>query len=101
LDVLLHGTTVFEVADLLRDQRVPFLFATAYDRRGIPSRFRETRLLEKPLDRKRLLSEIVAMTTQPIPRVESVSHDPMPIGVSQAPPQTFARALARKLMPIG
>src|SRR5690606_2804350 len=74
LDVLLHGTTVFEVADLLRDQGVPFLFTTAYDRRGIPSRFRETRLLEKPLDRKRLLSEIVAMTTQPILRVESVSH---------------------------
>ena len=32
LDVRLHGTTVFEVADLLLDRGVPIIFATASDR---------------------------------------------------------------------
>jgi len=101
LDVRLHGTTVFEVADQLRDQGVPILFATAYDRNAIPSRFQEACLLEKPLDRKRLVSEIVAMTRRCAPPVASVSRIPTPLASRQAPPQTFARALARTLLRTG
>jgi DNA-binding response OmpR family regulator len=98
LDVRLHGSTVFEVADQLRGQGVPILFATAYDRQAIPPRFQETCLLQKPLDRKRLVSEIVAMTKRQAAPTVSVPWMPAPSDVQQSPPQTFARALARTLL---
>ena len=97
LDVRLHGATVFDVADQLRDRGVPILFATAYGREAIPLRFQETCLLEKPLDRKRLVSEIVAMTRRRSPPVAQASPIPTPLAPRQAPPQAFARALARTL----
>ena len=98
LDIRLHGATVFEVADQLRDQGVPILFASAYDRKAIPLRFQETCLLEKPLDRKRLVSEIVAMTRQRTAPVAQAPRSLTPLASLQAPPQTFARALARTLL---
>ena len=95
LDVRLHGTTVFDVADLLRNQGVPILFATAYDRKALPARFRQCGLLEKPLDRKKLVSEIVAMTRRPVVTLSGITHFPPPVTLREAPAQTFARALAR------
>lgn len=95
LDVRLHGTTVFDVADLLKSQGVPILFATAYDRKALPARFREASLLEKPLDRKKLVSEIVAMTRRPMAALASVAPFPAPAAAREAPAQTFARALSR------
>ena len=99
LDVRLHGTTVFEVADLLKDQGVPILFATAYDRKALPVRFRESSLLEKPLDRKKLVSEIVAMTRRPAVRLENVAQLHATLPSREAPAQLFARALARSFRP--
>jgi DNA-binding response OmpR family regulator len=98
LDVTLHGTNVFRVADLLREQGVPILFATAHDRNAIPPRFRDSCLLEKPLDRKRLLSEVVAMTRRPPTRLLSVPPLPSPMLSRLPPAQTFARALVRGLV---
>lgn len=95
LDIRLHGTTVFEVADLLKSQGVPVLFATAFDRKALPPRFREARLLEKPLDRKQLLTEIVAMTRQPAAPQTVMQRTSVPLPSQQAPAQTFARSLAR------
>jgi DNA-binding response OmpR family regulator len=97
LDVRLHGTTVFDVADLLKSQGVPILFATAYNRKALPARFRQASLLEKPLDRKKLVSEIVAMTRRPAVTLASISPFPAPLAPREAPAQTFARALSRKL----
>lgn len=95
LDVRLHGTTVFEVADLLRNQGVPILFATAYDHKALPMRFRQCSHLEKPLDRKKLVSEIVAMTRRPVLALSGTSRAPAATPSRDAPAQTFARALAR------
>lgn len=99
LDVRLHGADVFGVADLLHEQGVPILFATAYDRKALPRRFQDSSLLEKPLDRKKLISEIVAMTRRPAVRMASVAQRHVPPPPQQAPTQAFARALARSLAP--
>lgn len=97
LDVRLHGTTVFEVADMLSSRGVPILFATAYDKKAMPVRFRGVNLLEKPLDRRKLLSEIVAMTKRPV----SVPLAAQPAAVVFDKPlsdaQIFAHALARTM----
>jgi|HubBroStandDraft_2_1064218.scaffolds.fasta_scaffold14836_2 PAS domain S-box-containing protein len=50
LDVNLDGETVYEVADLLIDRHVPFIFVTGYDRDSIDARFRDVPLLRKPVD---------------------------------------------------
>lgn len=97
LDIRLHGTTVFEVADKLREQGVPILFATGGDRSSIPGRFQESRLLTKPFDRKKLLSEIHAITRRPAVRPPILTR-PVHSGTGlEAPAQMFARALARSL----
>ncbi|HEV7346480.1 MAG TPA: hypothetical protein VGN60_12700 [Devosia sp.] len=101
LDVRLHGTTVFEVADMLKEQGIPMVFATAYDREALPPRFRESCLLEKPLDRKKLIAEIVIMTSRPIVRLTKAPRAPAVLPLRRAPAQVFARALARGLRPTG
>lgn len=99
LDVRLHGATVFEVADLLKSQGVPILFATAYDRKSIPDRFSKAPLLEKPLDRERLMSEIHELTRRSVSKLAEVSYL-APVAIApEAPPQVFARALARGFSP--
>lgn len=95
LDVRLHGTMVFEVAEMLQDRGVPILFATASDRGSLPSRFQDTPLLEKPLDRKKLLTQIVALTRRPPPSMTKVVQMPVSPTMRITPVQAFARALGR------
>ena len=54
LDVNLRGQMVFPVADVLRRRGVPFVFATGYDQKIIPERFRTVPRFEKPVDPARL-----------------------------------------------
>jgi hypothetical protein len=96
LDTHLHGTTVYEFADVLKNRGVPFMFATGYDRSAIPSRFSDAPLLQKPLaasDLKKTLSEMVY---RPVPR--RVQLPTLPVTFSNEPAEAmFARALARTL----
>ena len=48
LDINLDGSEVFPVAERLRAQRVPFLFASGYGQPGIPDAFRDAPVLQKP-----------------------------------------------------
>lgn len=97
LDVRLHGTTVFEVADVLQDQGVPFLFATAFERKALPERFQHVPILEKPLDRQKLLAEVYSLIRHPAVPVDRVPRQsPLPV-IPEAPLRAFARALARGL----
>lgn len=48
LDVHLNGKTVFPFAAALEERAIPFLFATAYGRRGIPEAFGGRPVLQKP-----------------------------------------------------
>lgn len=54
LDVYLAGELVFPVAELLQDMDIPFVFATAYDAKVIPPRFRGFVLCEKPVELERI-----------------------------------------------
>jgi CheY-like chemotaxis protein len=48
LDVHLNGKQVFDFADKLAAENVPFVFATGYGERGIPERHRTRPVLQKP-----------------------------------------------------
>lgn len=65
LDVHLNGRNVFDFADKLTAQEIPFIFATGYGERGIPERHRGCPVLQKPFqpaDLKRALERLVAAT---------------------------------------
>ena len=52
LDIRLHGTTVFEVADELTSRGTPLVFATPYGPEMVPSRHRHQPVVTKPFDEK-------------------------------------------------
>lgn len=90
LDIQLHGTSVYPVAETLQDRGVPF--ATAYAQTNLPQRFSEVPLLQKPYPAARLAQELHALLRlrlhQPIlPQPEPATRE--------APAVHFARALAR------
>lgn len=96
LDIRLHGNTVFTFADLLHERGVPILFATGCAAEEIPVRFRQSPILSKPVDRQRLVRELVAATRSP-----GLSETrPLRAGTplwEQGAALVFARALARRL----
>lgn len=55
LDIRLHDTLVFELADRLRARAVPFMFATGYDRASVPERFAADPLVRKPVASEEVL----------------------------------------------
>lgn len=48
LDIRLRSNEVFQVADILMENDVPFVFATAYPRDDLPERFATVPHFEKP-----------------------------------------------------
>lgn len=50
LDVFVQGKTVFDVAEELGKQQVPFVFATCLDARELPSCYRHVQTWTKPFD---------------------------------------------------
>ena len=50
LNISLNDGHVFPVAYQLRKRRIPFLFASGYDRSAIPQDLRDAPLLTKPID---------------------------------------------------
>lgn len=49
LDINLHGEMAYPVADMLVARKVPFVFATGYDRETLPPRFAQARFCNKPV----------------------------------------------------
>jgi len=60
LDMNLAGQPVYPVAEILTDRRVPFIFATGYDRSTIDRRFAHVPVVHKPFD-ARELGRVLAM----------------------------------------
>jgi PAS domain S-box-containing protein len=54
LDVNLAGEKIYPVADILDNQKVPFVFVTGYARDSIDKRFSEKVVLQKPIERQKL-----------------------------------------------
>lgn len=48
LDVQLHGKDVLPVAESLEARGIPFVFATGYGKAGVPEKFRDAPVLQKP-----------------------------------------------------
>ncbi len=48
LDVNVAGERVFPVAELLTERQVPIIFATGYDRDGLPETWHRHTILQKP-----------------------------------------------------
>ncbi len=95
LDIQLHGTSVYPVAETLQARGVPFVFATAYAQTNLPQRFSEVPLLQKPYRAAQLAQELHALLRlrlhQPLlPQPEPATRE--------APAVHFARALARNWM---
>lgn len=51
LDIDLQGAMTFEVADLLQERGVPYVFWTGFDHAALPEQYRERPFLAKPLTR--------------------------------------------------
>ena len=58
LDINLKGEMVFPVADALAERGIPFAFVTGYSKAVVPSRFEHVPCWEKPVDFKRVESEL-------------------------------------------
>ena len=65
LDVRLHGTTVYSLADELVRRTTPIIFATAQEQSDAPERFQSAAWLNKPIDLGRLID-----------LVHDAAHDP-------------------------
>ena len=55
LDVRLHGTDVFSVADVLMARNIPMIFATALPATDLPPQYRGFPVVPKPVDTQHLL----------------------------------------------
>ena len=61
LDINLKGETVFPVADALRQQGVPFVFATGYDQGNVPPDYHAVPRWEKPFDPQELVKALPSL----------------------------------------
>lgn len=48
LDMNVRGALSFPIADVLRDQSIPFIFASGYGERGLIDGFRDAHVITKP-----------------------------------------------------
>ncbi len=60
LDVNLRGEMAFPVAEQLQSDTIPFLFATGYGAPGIPERWRQCPVVQKPFRMSELASALEA-----------------------------------------
>ena len=65
LDVNLGGKPIFPVADLLRDNGVPFIFASGYGEAGIEASHRGAPVLQKPFREVDLSKALKALGLTP------------------------------------
>ncbi len=61
LDINLHGSKSYPIADALAARSIPFLFATGYGRDALEGRYRDHPRCEKPFDQATLLSVFGAL----------------------------------------
>lgn len=61
LDVMLGRQDSFPLADSLRQRGLPFLFASGHGRDGLPERYADIGVLQKPYDMKALQQMLTAI----------------------------------------
>ncbi len=65
IDLNLEGTFAIEIADVLKQRGVPFVFATGYDEEAIPERHRDVARWEKPFDVNALVRAMADRSATP------------------------------------
>jgi PAS domain S-box-containing protein len=65
VDINLGSGQSFEVARVLRTAGVPFVFLTGYDSAVIPSEFEGLPMLQKPVELRRIVRAVAALTDSP------------------------------------
>lgn len=63
LDIDLHGSETYPVADVLAAHGIPFAFLSGAERQALPIRFAGTGLLKKPFRQPELLATLLGMCT--------------------------------------
>ena len=58
VDINLQGAEGYPVADELKRQSVPFVFASAYGEERIPARFADVHLWQKPFSERALVEDV-------------------------------------------
>lgn len=77
-------------------RNVPFLFATASDRKSIPERFKHAQVLNKPVNPNVMAAAVTRMVQRPFPARVRV---PLPVfSNAELPEVLFARAVGRTLV---
>lgn len=94
LDVHLHGVTVYEVAEVLQDRGVPFIFTTGFAKASIPERFGAVPVVLKPIGSAELAQKLCKLLSRP-PVVRPVQSLAPSLIDHEPPAAHFARALAR------
>ena len=61
IDINLGSGPSFALARQLRQQQVPFVFLTGYDRNSIPQEFSDVRCLQKPVEFKDMVQSIAEL----------------------------------------
>ena len=61
LDINLAGTEGFPVADVLRARGIPFLFTSGYGCKGLPPRYQQSPMLQKPYDHAQLRKALATL----------------------------------------
>ena len=61
IDINLQDERAYGLADELRRQRIPFVFATGYSQEAIPSRFSDVTRFEKPYDAVGIARHVVQL----------------------------------------
>ncbi|MBV9246973.1 MAG: response regulator [Methylobacteriaceae bacterium] len=73
LDVNLHGTPIYPVADMLAERGVPFVFATGYGSEGVDAKWRARPKLQKPFTSEQVASALTEAITPDPPRPTAAS----------------------------
>ncbi len=66
LDINVRETPVFPIAEILKRQQIPFVFATGYDRWAIPPQFVDVPRFEKPTDPAVLIKAVADLLYLPV-----------------------------------
>jgi len=74
LDMKLPDGDVFEIADRLLDEDIPYLFVTAHSRTMVPVRHRAAPLVNKPFDESRIRIAVLEALAGALRRTKSKKH---------------------------
>jgi CheY-like chemotaxis protein len=61
LDINLRNVLVYPVAECLAAAHIPFTFATGYGRGGVAGRWKDTPMIQKPIERSALAAALGSM----------------------------------------